>query len=176
MTTMNLSFPTGATDEELKAILHRGFEAIHAAHAGVVDCGPGGGEEVHSRVDKVGSDDRIELAEEEMVNEEERTVLNAACDLDIEDPRVCSECGEYLCVFDQNELRLMSYGEDEHFHLEEADVPTNNIRRKKLYRQHTLILNGAPMGVGIRRPLPTCCVRKIREMFPSDEFMGFRWE
>jgi hypothetical protein len=43
---------------------------------------------------------------------------------------VCSECGENLCIFEQNELRLMSYDEDEHFHLEEAAVPTNNIRRK----------------------------------------------
>jgi hypothetical protein len=124
---------------------------------------------------KVG-DEIIEVPELEGCDEEECTVVNAALDLEVEDPRVCSECGENLCVFEQNELRLMSYDEDEHFDLEEADVPTNNIRRKKLYRQLTLILNGGPMGVGIRRPLPTCCVRKIREMFPSEEFIGFRWE
>jgi hypothetical protein len=124
---------------------------------------------------KVG-DEKIEVPELGGCDEEERTVLTAACDLEMKDPRVCSECGENLCVFEQNELRLMSYDEDEHFHLEEADIPTNNIRMKKLYRQLTLILNGGPMGVGIRRPLPTCCVRKIREMFPSEEFMGFRWE
>jgi hypothetical protein len=185
MKKTNLSFPaTGASREELEAIIDRGFEAMASAHdAGrntdVVFCREEGDEEVHKMNDIEGNevgDEKIVIPQAEGCDDEERKVLDAARDLEMEDPCVCSECGENLCVFDQNELRLMSYDEDEHFHLEEADVPTNNIRRKKLYRQLTLILNGGPMGVGIRRPLPTCCVRKIRDMFPSEEFMGFRWE
>jgi hypothetical protein len=50
------------------------------------------------------------------------------------------------------------------------DVPSNNERRKKLYRQLTLMLNDGPLGAGVRRPLcrtvvsqqsDTCCPRKL---------------
>jgi hypothetical protein len=55
------------------------------------------------------------------------------------------------------------------------DVPSNNLRRKKLYRQLTLMLNGGPLGAGVRRALPDCCVSAIRAMLPSEgeSFMGF---
>ena len=55
--------------------------------------------------------------------------------------------------------------------------PTNNIRRKKLYRQLTLMLNGGPVGAGVRRELPACCVTGICQMLlPSNTFMGFKEE
>jgi hypothetical protein len=54
-------------------------------------------------------------------------------------------------------------------------IPSNNIRRKKLYRQLTLMLNGGPLGA-VRKPLPTCCVSAIRDMLPSDTFMGYKSE
>jgi hypothetical protein len=59
-----------------------------------------------------------------------------------------------------------------------GDVPSNNIRRKKLYRQLTLMVNDGPLGVGVHRPLPNCCVSAIRYMLPSpsETYMGFREE
>jgi hypothetical protein len=41
-------------------------------------------------------------------------------------------------------------------------IPSNNIRRKKLYRQLTLMLNGGPLGAEVRKPLPTCCLGNQR--------------
>jgi hypothetical protein len=38
------------------------------------------------------------------------------------------------------------------------------------------MINGGPMGAGVRKPLPDCCVGHIREMLPSESFMGCRSE
>ena len=90
---------------------------------------------------------------------------------------VCSACGEQPCLFLKHKESLVAYDEAEHDLLgDEGDAPTNNIRRKKLYRQLTLMLNGGPLGAGVRRELPSCCVSAIREMLPSETFMGFKTE
>jgi hypothetical protein len=51
-------------------------------------------------------------------------------------------------------------------------IPSNNIRRKKLYRQLTLMLNGGPLGAGVRKPL----LSRQSEISPSDTFMGYKSE
>jgi hypothetical protein len=56
------------------------------------------------------------------------------------------------------------------------EVPPNNIRRKAMHRQLTLVINGGPMGAEVREPLPHCCVSAVREMAPSKSFMGSRAE
>jgi hypothetical protein len=38
------------------------------------------------------------------------------------------------------------------------------------------MIDGGPMGAGVRKPLPDCCVGHIREMLPSESFMGCRSE
>jgi hypothetical protein len=91
-----------------------------------------------------------------------------------DDDILCPGCGEAPCLFVAHEGSLVAFDEVEHDSLAPEDVPTNNIRRKKLYRQLTLMLNGGPLGAGVRRPLPDCCVSAIREMMPSDTFMGFK--
>ena len=52
---------------------------------------------------------------------------------------------------------------------------TNSSRRKNLYRQMTLILNGGPLGKGVRIDLPECVKRGIRDLFPNADgkYMGF---
>ncbi len=70
----------------------------------------------------------------------------------------------------------MAFDESEHGELTEEDLPPNNIGRKKLYRQLTLMINGGPMGAGVREPLPTCCVAAIRTMLASETYMGFHAE
>ena len=90
---------------------------------------------------------------------------------------VCPACGEEMCVFQVHKEGLAAYDDAEHGgSLVAEEMPENNIRRKKLYRQLTLMLNGGPMGAGVRRELPYCCVNGIREMHTSETFMGFMAE
>jgi hypothetical protein len=63
--------------------------------------------------------------------------------------------------------------EAEHGSLALENAPENNLRRKKLCRQRTFMINGGPLGARFQRPLPSCCISAIREMLPSDTFMGF---
>jgi hypothetical protein len=89
---------------------------------------------------------------------------------------VCRECREELCVFGKHEELLFMHDNTEHGTDATELIPSNNIRRKKLYRQLTRMLNGGPLGAGVRKPLPSCCVSAIRDMLPSDSFMGFKSE
>ena len=89
---------------------------------------------------------------------------------------VCLECEERPCLFLVHQESLMAFEQAEHASLALENQPPNNIRQKKLYRQLTLMINGGPLGAGIRRALPDCCVSAIREMMPSETFMGFRAE
>jgi hypothetical protein len=85
----------------------------------------------------------------------------------------CPGCEEDSCVFIRHKDSLVACDEAEHGSLALEDVPDNNIRRKKLHRQCTLMINGGPLGAGVRRPLPSCYISAIREILPSETFMGF---
>ena len=89
---------------------------------------------------------------------------------------VCEGCEAEPCVFVEHKESLLAFDETEHLGQDETEAVPNNVRRKKLYRQLTLMLNGGPLGAGVRRPLPDCCVNAIQAMLPSDTFMGFRTE
>ena len=86
---------------------------------------------------------------------------------------ICLECEEGPCLFVQSKLSLVAFDEAEHAGLATEDAPSNNAMRKKLYRQLALMINGGPLGAGVRRELPTCCFSADREMHPSDTFMSF---
>jgi hypothetical protein len=196
---MNFSIPYGASQEAVDAIVQRGVDAMFDAQllgeaADVAfmfeeEEGEDGEEEgeaweedeVKEDVDDVktdnpnaksitdaksNSDNNLTMTMEEWVNDVKEEIIE-----------VCADCEEERCVFVENKESLVAYDEAEHVFVAEAeDVPTNNIRRKKLYRQLTLMLNGGPLGAGVRKELPACCVTGIREMFPSDTFMGFKAE
>jgi hypothetical protein len=34
------------------------------------------------------------------------------------------------------------------------------------------MIHGGPLGAGVRRPLPSCCISAIREMLPSEMNVG----
>jgi hypothetical protein len=86
----------------------------------------------------------------------------------------CPGCSkEDSCVFIRHKASLVACDEAEHGSLALEDAPKNNVRRKKLHRQCTLMINGGPLGAGVRRPLPSCCISAIREMLPSETFMRF---
>jgi hypothetical protein len=103
--------------------------------------------------------------------------VEATIEGDDDEDILCPGCGEGPCVFLSHKESPVAFDESEHSSLAPEDVPTNNIRRKKLYRQLTLMLNGGPLGAGVRKPLPDCCVSAVREMMPSSgACMGFRTE
>ena len=83
------------------------------------------------------------------------------------DDTLCSACLEHPCVYEVHEQVLTDYDDAQHENMTGNDVPYNDVRRKIMYRELTLILNCCPFGVpGIPKPLPTCCIAAICEKFP----------
>jgi hypothetical protein len=159
----------GASREEIYAVVSRGFDAMLNGSPDVVFSidGPG-------HIDPTtGKKIKVETVE----TGEGHNVLNNTEILEVvEDMVSCPGCEESPCVFTRHKENLVAYDEAEHSCLPGEDMPENNLRRKKLYRQLTLMINEGPLGAKIRRPLPSCCVTAIREMLPSDTYMGFREE
>jgi hypothetical protein len=92
-----------------------------------------------------------------------------------DEPEECAECGEYPCVWLSKEHDMIFFDQVEHEHLPQEDMPPNNIRRKKLYRQMTLHIQAGQVQKGVRHELPECVARGTRELFPSPTFMGFKY-
>ena len=88
----------------------------------------------------------------------------------------CEHCDETPCVWLAQKEDMERFDESEHGHLPEQDMPPNNIRRKKVYRQMFLYINEGPSGKGVRIQLPKCVEIGARKMFPSPSFMGFKEE
>jgi hypothetical protein len=184
MSNKTFSFPAGASMEEVEELVGQGLDAMFDAHyAGKEGVSVVFGKESivleagqDTQKDDKGDDDDKKTNENADVrgddDEEEEGEYH-----DLEE--VCVGCFENPCVFFRHEELLVAFDEAEHGEelvvpaAGEA-VPSNNVRRKKLYRQLTLMLNGGPMGAGVRRPLPDCCVAAIRDMLPSDNYMGFQ--
>jgi hypothetical protein len=171
---MNFTIPTEATEEEVEAIIARGIDAMFEdaeaggngdvafLHEGSVEAEEAKKKErANGTTDDEAGDDIVDDDDKNNVDEEE-------------DP--CPECGEDPCVFGQHEELLVLFDDTEHGTGSTEPIPTNNVRRKKLYRQLTLMLNGGPLGAGVRRPLPTCCISAVRDMLPSESYMGFKAE
>ena len=85
----------------------------------------------------------------------------------------CVHCGEAPCMWLSRKDIMVLYDENEHSRLANEDKPPNNMRRKKVYRKMTLMLNG-PLGAGNRKKLPKCVENGARALFPSPSFMGFK--
>jgi hypothetical protein len=198
---MNFSIPFGAGQDAINAVVQRGIDAMYEQEAagetadvaflfeGRAEGSEEEGEEWDGSEEEEGEewDDDEQNAgnvvEEKVVedrNSEDRndehvdnhtiSIEDWANDKEEEFVAVCEFCGEETCLFEQNKETLVAFDEVEQIAAEE--IPSNNIRRKRLYRQLTLILNGGPMGAGVRRELPACCVAGIRAMHPSESFMG----
>ena len=86
----------------------------------------------------------------------------------------CVGCGENPCVWVAQKDEMILFDEMEHAHLPEEDLPPNNIRSKKLYRQMTLHIQEGQVQKGVRHVLPACVEEGTRLMFPSPTFMGFK--
>ena len=108
--------------------------------------------------------------EELVVVKKERNVAEGGG----EDDMFCRQCIESPCVWRQKKEDMRLFDASEHGHLQAEDLPPNNIRRKKVYRQMFLHINEGPTGRGVRHVLPKCVEDGARLMFPSPTFMGFR--
>ena len=78
----------------------------------------------------------------------------------------CQDCGEAPCLFLAHKESLVRFDEAMLSGLAPEDVPPNQIRGNRLYRELTLRINEGPLGVGVRTPLPYCCVYAIRQIMP----------
>lgn len=198
---MNVSIPFGASQLEINALVQRGVDAMIEAEAsgGVADVAfmfeqeeveevddDGWNEEVDEVADAGNNDSNAnnESTVNDNANEDSHNQYNAdnntmtmedwVNNVEEEFVAVCKGCFEEPCIFVLNKERLVALDELEHVLLvAPEDVPSNNIRRKRLYREMTLIMNGGPLGAGVRRELPDCCVEGIRQMHPSETFMGY---
>jgi hypothetical protein len=108
--------------------------------------------------------------------DETRLALDGVDGITVVYDNKCQVCKNDPCLFTANEDGLIDYDEAKHVHLAREDRPANNLRRKKLHCQLTSMINGGPMVAGVRKPSPDCCVGHIREMLPSESFMGHRSE
>ena len=73
-------------------------------------------------------------------------------------------------------VSILAWDALEHDGLAVNDLPTPNIRRKKLYRQMALTINGGPMGKGVRIEHPRCVVDGIHAIAPDPDgkYMGHK--
>jgi hypothetical protein len=63
---------------------------------------------------------------------------------------------------------MLQFDDSEHGGLTGDDLPLPNKRRKGIYQQMALIINGGSTGKGVRlEELPICIVNGLREMFPE---------
>jgi hypothetical protein len=76
-----------------------------------------------------------------------------------DEPVECVECSEYPCVWLSKEHDMIFFDQMEHEHLPEKDMPPNNIRHNKLYRQMTLHIQAGQVQKGVRHELPKCVER-----------------
>jgi hypothetical protein len=88
--------------------------------------------------------------------------------------KACEGCGDTPCVWASNKNAMIAWDESEHGHLHGDDLPSNNTRRKCLYRQIALAIAGGPLGKGKRIQLPCCILDGIRALFPdmNGKYMG----
>jgi hypothetical protein len=119
--------------------------------------------------------------EGEETNEGEKPVVQEDSKKEAKEPedesdewQECAECRETPCVWMARREEMVLFDQMEHAHLPEVDLPPNNIRRKKLYRQMTLIIQEGQVQKGVRHVLPPCVENGTRLMFPSPTFMGFK--
>ena len=158
---MNFGIRNGASREEIDAVVERGLDAMFDAAEAGEDADVAflfdGGEDGKS-------------------DDEEETTASSVADHVEEEIILCTGCEEDPCVFLDHRERIIAFDKSEHARRPDEELPSNNIRRKGIYRQLTLMLNGGPLGAGVRRELPTCCVSGIRNLLPSETFMGFMVE
>jgi hypothetical protein len=174
--TMNFAIPANASRDDIAAIVACDIDAMFDAV--VVDTG------IDADVTFFHEDEEREAGDGEKNNTNNMNDSNNNTDSSEEGEEegvltlttMCGECGEDPCFFSQHEQLLVAFDDAEHGSLAAEDVPANNILRKKLYRQLTLLINGGPLGAGVRKELPSCCVSAVRDMHPSETFMGFRTE
>jgi hypothetical protein len=163
---MSFVVPTNASLDEIDAIAQRGIDAMFDAYDAGVEAPTvaflhEGTEEAEEHQEENHEDDN---------NGNDNNGNNIPAD-EIEDS--CTVCGHDPCLFHQHAELLLAFDAASLGGLAPEDVPANNLRRKSLYRQLTLLINGGPLGAGVRKELPKCCVDAVREMLPSDAFMGF---
>jgi hypothetical protein len=90
--------------------------------------------------------------------------------------KACAFCEEQPCGWLSNHDSMRTWDQLEHSNLPVEDVPTANIRRKKLYLQMTITINGGPMGKGVRIQHPKCEMDGIRTISPDPDgnYMGHK--
>jgi hypothetical protein len=160
---VNFYVPEKASIEEIEANVERSFDTAAAAFLVGRDAAEEGS-----------CDNCDDENEEDDANDDEDAIDDGnENNNDIVLTSTCPGCQEDSCVFIPHKDNLVAHHEAEHGSLALEDAPDDNVRRKKLCRQCTLMINGGPLGAGVRRPLPTCCISAIREMLPSETFMGF---
>ena len=84
-----------------------------------------------------------------------------------EDEWHCPACMNSPCLFLQYQDEL-----ERHVDIMYPEV-TNKQKRYHMYRHMSRRLHGH-LGKGKRKPLPECFTRGLRELFPSEDYVGFK--
>ena len=92
---------------------------------------------------------------------------------------VCNRCDRSPCIWKENKEEMVRFdGSVDLLGDKDDGKEEKSHRRKRLYRQMTLIINDGPLGKGVRRDLPECVKNGIRELLPDADstYMGFKEE
>jgi hypothetical protein len=140
------------------------------------NAGVNGGQEDEKKLPATVKEEKVpEKTSDEWVAEKDPVGLPVEVPVEEEEEKEeCAHCCEEPCVWISKKDDMILFDECEHADLAQEDMPPNNIRRKKLYRQMTLHMQDGVMQKGIRHELPKCVEFGTRELFPSPTFMGFR--
>ena len=83
-------------------------------------------------------------------------------------------CGHNPCLWKHFGDDVISWDETEHGDLTGENTVLNNVRRKRMFRQMALLINGGPMGKGERMQHAECVLSGVRGLFPAEDgvYMG----
>ena len=83
----------------------------------------------------------------------------------------CEECGSSPCEREEIKTDNETQGESFHSKCRDGDGCVENAKvRKCLYQYYTYW----KLGKAGRIPIPICVTEKIRELWPSDDYMGYK--
>ena len=86
----------------------------------------------------------------------------------------CEVDGSSPCKWEEIKSHIQTQGETFYSKCRDGDGRVDNVKVCKcLYQYHTY-WKYKKLGEAVRIPIPVCVLQKIRELWPSDDYMGYK--
>ena len=107
----------------------------------------------------------------ENINEEEEASAPSASSGnlgELDDPANCRYCNNHPCVLEEVEPVL------EGLMLNYSTIKTNKQLRYTMYTESVRTIHGSCLGKGIRKKVPKCVDKRIKDLAPDKTYTGFK--